>query len=142
MTPFVPGSSCPAEAFRVFKKFRGLNPEMLHGAASKSTDTLFVGLTAGDSLHITGAFTNNGPVVVIGDGILVFDNAQALINGDIIVWGADARLEIIGSTISSPQAYIYQRSMVVAGHGRVSIENSVLDYSGMSHNLSCRTVHM
>lgn len=128
--------SSPAAAFKLQNRLKKITLEKLCASGSKSTDTLFVGLTAGDSLHITGSFINNGPVVVVGDGVLVFENAQALIYGDIIVWGQDAHLIISNSYITCPQAYIYQRSMIAADRGCIDIENSTLDYSGMSHNLS------
>ncbi len=124
-----------AAAFEAFEKVNDWRIDVINPSYDKSTDTLFVGLTPGDSLYITGAFMNDGPVLVYGDGILIFNNAQAFINGDIIVWGTTGRLEIINSTITSPQAYIYQRSMIAAGQAHINIENSTLNYSGLSHNL-------
>lgn len=103
--------------------------------ANKSLDTLIVGASPGDSLYITGSFFNDGPIFVLNDGILVFENADALINGDVYVWGTTARLEILNSTMHFPQYYIYQRTMAAVGSGLIEIHNSTLDYSGMSHNL-------
>ena len=128
-------TSGASAAFNAHEKAEDWRIDVLNPSHNKSTDTLFVGLTPGDSLYITGAFMNDGPVVVYGDGILIFDNAQAFINGDIIAWCTTGRLEIINSTITSPQAYIYQRSMLAAGRAHIIIENSTLNYSGLSHNL-------
>jgi len=124
-----------AAAIKAFSCIDNWRKDVIKPSLNKSTDTLFVGLTPGDSLFLTGVFANDGPVLVYGDGILVFDNAQALINGDIIVWGEAARLVIKNSTITSPQSYIYQRSMVAAGQAHIIIENAILNYSGLSHNL-------
>jgi len=122
-------------AFKALEKVNDWRIDVIKPSQNKSTDTLFVGLTPGDSLYITGAFMNDGPVLVYGDGILIFNNAQAFINGDIIVWGNTARLEIRNSTIISPQAYLYQRGMIAAGEARIHLENTILNYSGLSHNL-------
>ncbi len=107
----------------------------LNKSGQKNLDTLFVGVSPGDSVYITGSFFNNGPVFVLNDGILVFENADALIQGDIYVWGDQARVEISNSTMSFPQLYIYQRSLVAAGGGHIDISNSHLNFSGLQNNL-------
>ncbi len=102
---------------------------------SKSLDTMFVGLIPGDSVYVTGGFFNDGPVVVFGDGVLIFENADAVINGDMYVWGSDARIEIRNSVMNFPQFYIYQRRMVAVAGGLIKISGSVLNYSGLQHDL-------
>ncbi len=101
----------------------------------KSTDTLVIGLTPGDSMYVTGSYFNDGPIIVYNDGILVFENAQALINGDIFVWGDHAKMTIKNSNMHFPQAYIYERKMGAVGSAKILIENSTLNYSGLSHDL-------
>ncbi|MDD3876419.1 MAG: T9SS type A sorting domain-containing protein [Bacteroidales bacterium] len=125
----------PAEALRMREKLNHLDIGSIITNASKSSDTLFIGLTPGDSLYISGNYTHNGPIIVWGDGILVFENANALIYGDLIVWGENAKVIISNSILNFPQAFLYQRSMLAAGNARIHIESSTLDYSGMSHNL-------
>jgi hypothetical protein len=98
-------------------------------------DTLWIGLPPNDSMIITGQYTHNGPVVVIGNGILRFRHANATIAGDLIVWGDHALVTSDSSTLFFPQEYFYQRSLVIAGKGKVIYRNTTLDHSGMSHNL-------
>lgn len=102
----------------------------------KSIDTLIVGAYGNDSLVITGTYFHNGPILVINDGKLRFRNANATIIGDIYVWGNNAKLLIDSSYIYCPQQYFYQRTILAAGKGKVIINNSTLDYSGLSHNLA------
>jgi hypothetical protein len=105
------------------------------GKTTKSTDTLIIGAFPGDSVYITGSFFNNGPILVLSDGKLTFENADAQILGDLIVWGTDAVIEIRNSTLHFPQQYLYQRSFIAASGGRIQAENSMLGFSGLSHNL-------
>lgn len=102
---------------------------------SKSIDTLYIGATPGDSVHISDSYTYDGTIVVYGEGKLVFEDADALINGDILVYGTNAKLWIINSTIHTPQSYMYERALIVAGNALVRIENSTMDYYGISHDL-------
>lgn len=102
---------------------------------SRSIDTLYIGLNPGDSLYFTGDYTYNGTIAVFGDGKLVFENCEALINGDLVVFGNDAKVWIINSTMHFPQSFIYQRALIAAGNAEVNITNSTLDYYGLSHDL-------
>ncbi len=102
---------------------------------SKSADTLYVGDTPEDSLYITGFYTFNGTIAVVGDGKLVFENADAMINGNLVVFGNDAKVWITNSTIRFPQSFIYQRAMIAAGNAEINVTNSTLDYYGLSHDL-------
>jgi len=98
-------------------------------------DTLIVGIPPYDSLIITGTFVHNGPILVIGNGILRFKNANATIVGDLFVWGDHALVTADSSYLYFPQQYFYQRSLVIAGNGKVIYRNTTLDHSGLSNNL-------
>jgi hypothetical protein len=102
----------------------------------KSADTLFIGLTPGDSLHITGNYNFNGTILVVNDGKLVFEDCEAVINGDIIIFGDDAKVWMLNSTMHFPQSFIYQRGIIAAGSAELNVVNSTLDYYGLSHDLS------
>jgi hypothetical protein len=108
----------------------------LAASGTKSIDTLIVGAYGSDSLVITGTYFHNGPIIIVNDGKLRFRNANATIIGDIFVWGNNARLFIDSSYIYCPQQYFYQRSLTVAAKGKLFINNSTMDYSGLSHNLA------
>lgn len=103
--------------------------------SSRSNDTLYIGLTPGDSLYLTGDYYYDGTIAVFGDGKLVFEECEALINGDLVVFGDDAKVWIINSTMHFPQSFIYQRALIAAGNAEVNITNSTLDYYGLSHDL-------
>ncbi|HOZ31065.1 MAG TPA: T9SS type A sorting domain-containing protein [Bacteroidales bacterium] len=102
---------------------------------SKSSDTLFIGLTPGDSLYITGDYNYDGTIFVLNGGKLVFEDANGVINGDLIVWGNDSKLWIINSTIHFPQMYIYQRAMLSVANAEMFVNNSTFDYNGLPHDL-------
>ena len=99
-----------------------------------STDTIFVGAVPNDTLYITGTFFNNGPILVFNDGVLIFENANATINGDLFVF-QNAKMQADSSTLNFPQLYFYQRSWILANNGKVNVNNCTLDFTGLSHNL-------
>jgi len=99
-----------------------------------STDTIFVGAVPNDTLYITGTFFNNGPILVFNDGVLIFENANATINGDLFVF-QNAKMQADSSTLNFPQLYFYQRSWILANNGMVNVNNCTLDFTGLSHNL-------
>lgn len=101
----------------------------------KNYDTLYIGTGIQDSLYITGNYSYQGTIMVLNQGRLIFENAQATIQGDIIIWGNDPKVEIRNSSFQMPQNYIYERSIIVAGNGKFIVENSSLNFSGFSHNL-------
>ncbi|HTX87700.1 MAG TPA: hypothetical protein VMC08_01835 [Bacteroidales bacterium] len=99
-------------------------------------DTLVVGVPPNDSLIITGNWVHQGPVLVLGSGILRFKNARATVVGDLWVVGDHALVTADSSYLYFPQQYFYQRSMIVAGHGGVIYRNTTMDHSGLSHNFA------
>lgn len=102
---------------------------------TKSTDTLYVGLTPGDSVHFSDAYSYDGTIAVFGDGKLVFEDCYGTINGDIVVYGDDAKLWIINSNLFFPQSFWYQRALIAAGNAEVNITGSTLNYNGLPHDL-------
>ena len=102
---------------------------------SRSSDTLIVGVAGNDTLVINGNWQNNGPIYVMNSGVLIFENAQATILGNIYVVDA-GQLIASNSLLYIPQQYFYQRALITAGQGAVTIQNSTLNFGGMSHNFS------
>ncbi len=96
-------------------------------------DTLIVGYLPGDTVHISGSWSNNGPIIVLQDGVLIFDHANAEINGDLFVIG-HGQVWADSSTLFFPQQYFYQRSILITDTTVLNIQNSTLDFGGMSHN--------
>jgi hypothetical protein len=97
-------------------------------------DTIVVGATPGDTLRITGNWTHNGPILVLNDGVLIFKNATVVDTGDIYLV-QHAKLLADSSSLTFPQFYFYQRSLIAIQSSYAQISNCSFDYSGMSHNL-------
>jgi hypothetical protein len=96
-------------------------------------DTLVVGILPGDTLHISGSWSNNGPVIVLQDGVLIFDHANAIIHGDLFVLGRGQVLAD-SSTLFFPQQYFYHRGILITDTSVLNIQNSTIDFGGMSHS--------
>ncbi|HEX5001780.1 MAG TPA: T9SS type A sorting domain-containing protein [Bacteroidia bacterium] len=105
------------------------------GSRTAFTDTVVVGAVPNDTLVITGAFFNNGPIIVLNNGVLIFQNATATILGDVFVV-QDGQLWASGSTLFFPQQYFYQRTWIIINNGYVNIDDCTLDFSGLSHSLA------
>ncbi len=103
-------------------------------SSTSLSDTIFVGVVPNDTLVITGTFFNNGPILVFNDGVLIFDNANATILGDLFVF-QDGKMIANNSTLAFPQLYFYQRSWILAHNGSIEVSNCTLDFTGLSHNL-------
>lgn len=116
-------------------KIQSVNQRLSQSFTTSMTDTIIVGLVPNDTLYITGTFFNNGPILVFNDGVLIFENANAVILGDIFVF-QNGKLFADSSVINSPQQYFYQRSLLIANNGYVNIANTTLDFGGLSHNLA------
>ncbi|HKR06135.1 MAG TPA: T9SS type A sorting domain-containing protein, partial [Bacteroidia bacterium] len=104
------------------------------GKVQQAPDTIFVGDVPNDTLIITGTWTNNGPVLVFNDGVLIFQNANATVIGNMYVFQG-GKLWADSSTLFFPQQYFYQRSLVVADSAFAQFDNCTLDYGGYSHSL-------
>lgn len=106
-----------------------------HPAGStRSTDTVYVGTVPHDTLVISGPYNHNGPIFVFNDGVLVFYNATSVNYGDIIVFEHGSVLGL-NSSLTFPQTYFYQRSLLVVQHGLAYFNNCSFNYSGMQHSL-------
>lgn len=128
------GSDFHSGVFQILQKLRSGHPPVVPLTRSGS-DTLYIGVPPLDSLTITGTYTHTGPILVLGNGILRFKHANATIVGDLFVWGDHATVTSDSSYLYFPQQYFYQRSLVIAGNGKVAYTNTTLDHSGLSHNL-------
>lgn len=81
-------------AFIALEKVKDWRIDAINPSHNKSTDTLFVGLIPGDSLYITGAFMNDGPILVYGDGILIIENARLLLMAILSCGAQQAALKL------------------------------------------------
>jgi hypothetical protein len=94
------------------------------------SDTLFIG----DTLEVTGDWTQNGHIVLYGNGYLYLNHCHATILGDIYLLN-DAQFVAESSTLYIPQAYFYQRAVVATGGSKVIYRNTEVDHSDLSHNI-------
>lgn len=97
-------------------------------------DTIVVGATPNDTLRINGYWTHKGPILVLGTGVLIFHNATVIDTGDIYVF-QNGKLFADSSSLTFPQNYFYERSLLVVQNGFAQFDHCNFNYSGMSHNL-------
>ncbi len=97
-------------------------------------DTIIVGATPNDTLVITGNWTHYGPILVLGNGVLIFYKATVVDTGEIYVF-QNGQMLADSSSLTFPQQYFYQRSLIAVQTATVYVANSSFNYSGMSHNL-------
>lgn len=97
-------------------------------------DTLIVGAVPNDTLVITGNWTHTGPIWVFNDGVLIFDHATVIDTGDVFVFG-NGQLLADSSSFFFPQAYFYERTMLIVQQAQVRFRNCSMNFSGMSHYL-------
>jgi hypothetical protein len=100
------------------------------------SDTLVIGFPPNDSLTVTGSWTHQGPVLVVGNGVLRFKHADATIIGDLWVIGDHATVTADSSRLWFPQAYFYQRALVAAGNAHIEYHHVTMDHSGLSHSIA------
>lgn len=103
-------------------------------AQLQSVDTLIVGLVPNDTVRITGSWTHTGPIWIFNDGVLIFHNANVIDTGDVYVFGT-GKLLADSSDFFFPQAYFYERGLLVLQDAFASFHECSFNYSGMSHNL-------
>ena len=99
-----------------------------------SIDTLIVGDVPNDTVVISGAWNHTGPIWVFNDGVLIFQNATVIDTGDVYIFG-NGKLFADSSSLTFPQQYFYERSLLAVQNGYVHLQDCSLNYSGMSHNL-------
>lgn len=129
-----PGAWAALSLAEVIKK------DPLHANARNSNeqllqlDTIIVGAVPNDTLRITGNWTHTGPIIVVNDGVIIFNHANVIDTGDVFLlgsgkWFADS------SSFFFPQQYFYERSFIAVQDAQAQISNSSFNYSGYSHNL-------
>ncbi len=123
----------PYQVIKTLSEF--VKPDFQTEKKSDKGDTLYVGSSPNDSIYVTGEFFHNGTIIILNDGVLHFEDANAQINGNVIVWGEEAHLTIINSQMFFPQSYLYHRKLMCMEGGSFYAENSTLNYSGLSHEL-------
>ncbi len=127
-----------SQLFEFEKKCKSINP-LLHthiltrNIETSYPDTLIVGVSPYDTLTITGTLIHNGPIFVALNGLLIIKDANLTNLGDLDVFN-NGKVLIDSSTVSFPQSYFYQRSLVAINKANINISNTALGYGGLSHN--------
>src|ERR1700751_3408883 len=117
---------------REVKNLKVKSPNSVNWA--QSHDTIFVGVVPHDTMIITGPWHHSGPILVLNDGVLIFYKATVVDSGDIYVF-QQGQMLADSSSLTFPQQYFYQRSLIAVQTATVYIANSSFNYSGLSHNL-------
>ena len=89
---------------------------------------LYIGSVPHDTMVVTGAWQYNGPVAVINDGVLIFNNANATISGSLIVVG-NGKVLATNSYLLFPQQYFYEWGLEGDGHGLIQMRHCTLDFN-------------
>ncbi|MGZ3864464.1 MAG: T9SS type A sorting domain-containing protein [Bacteroidia bacterium] len=126
-------------AFSMLKKIEEVKQTVAKNSNSnvnwaQSHDTIFVGVVPHDTLVITGNWHHNGPILIFNDGVLIFYKATVVDTGDIYVF-QNGQLLADSSSLTFPQQYFYQRSLIAVQTSTVYVGHSSFNYSGLSHNL-------
>lgn len=102
---------------------------------NRAADTLVIGFEPGEELLIDSIWFHNGPIIIIGDGVLRFQGAYATILGDIFTF-ENGQVIADSSYLYFPQDYFYQRILLLTGNSVMSFRNSTLDFGGLVHNMA------
>ncbi len=94
-----------------------------------SGDTLVIGDLPAETLRVSGAWSHSGPIVVVGNGVLIFEGANATIDGSIFVLDR-GKVLIDSSFMYFPQRFNYQHGYVIVNGGEVIITNSETFFNG------------
>ena len=97
----------------------------------KSGTFFYVGMTPNDTLRVTGNWQSSSSIAVINDGVLIFDNANATINGSLIVVG-QGQVLATNSYFRFPQQYFYQWGLEGDGNGLLQMRHCTLDFNNMA----------
>lgn len=126
-----------SQLFQLEEKYKSFRPNIqVHRNAKQAEsypDTIIVGAPPYDSLTITGNFSHTGPIYVALNGVLIIKNANFTNIGDLDAFD-NGKIIVDSSTLSFPQNYFYQRSLIAINKANISISNTTLSYGGMSHN--------
>lgn len=107
-----------------------------NGFSLLASDTL-IGLTPNDTFKIAGTYSRTGNIYVVYNGVLIIDNANATVNGNIIAVH-NSKILIRNSILNSPQQYTYERQVYVANKATVEISNVTWNCSGYPHGVSVK----
>lgn len=128
--------SLPSGVFQMLNKIQKPHFDIndFAGERSSNMDTTYVGLNVNDTLIITGNWTATGPILVFNSGVLIFQNANATILGNMYAF-QNGKIFADSSTLSFPQQYFYEHMLLTADSAYLEFNNCTLDYSGLSHSL-------
>ncbi len=124
------GAASPSGIYQLLQQKGNTPPSTL-----KSQGILYIGNTPNDTLVVTGAWQNDGPVFVINDGVLIFNNAQANIAGFLLV-GGTGKIIATNSSFFFPQQYFYEWGLEAVEHGQMYMRNCTLDFNNMAHTIN------
>ncbi|HEX7319506.1 MAG TPA: hypothetical protein VF399_04005 [bacterium] len=90
---------------------------------------IVVGDVPGETLLISGYFYNNGNILIIGDGVLLLDQADFNLDGTIYIMNHGV-MRADSSTLSFIQHYIYHRGLNIGDSAKCAIYDCETHFSG------------
>jgi hypothetical protein len=129
---FLPATSnqsnfMPANAFKFFDQ------GMLTALDSRAD--IIVGDVPGETLQISGYFYNNGNIIIIGNGVLLLDQADFNLDGTIYIMNHGI-MRADSSTLSFIQHYIYHRGLSIGDSAKCGIYDCETHFSGYPMGVS------
>lgn len=86
-----------------------------------------------ESLTITGPFSFEGTILVLNQGRLLFDDADARIRGSIIVVD-EGRVDVRGGAVRFLSSYLYQHASAFYDRGQLTVRNAIFEYLGGTYS--------
>ncbi len=94
-----------------------------------------VGDTPAETLVISGPWTQDGDIIVLGDGVLIISDAELTMRGNI--YGLEQATVLVGnSKINFEQEYIYQYSIFMTGASSFRMDRCTLAANGYPYNFA------
>jgi hypothetical protein len=94
-----------------------------------------VGDVPAETLLITGTWSQDGDIIVLGDGVLIVCDAELTMRGNIYAV-EQATVVASNSSIDFDQEYIYQYSIVTVGASSFRMDGCTLGANGYPYNFA------
>jgi hypothetical protein len=98
-------------------------------------EDLVVGDTPAETLVISGPWSQDGDIIVLGDGVLIMSDAELTMRGNIYAL-EQATLLASNSSLDFDQEYIYQYSILMTGASSFHMNGCTVGANGYPYNFA------